>query len=105
VESAAVAGVVENYQERVFKRGGSGNVASFELEDAHGRVKAKLRGDRIDEFGHLLKGVDPLLVRGKVGVPMSDECFFRARFRAGGAPSRIATRSFAWTSAVTSTDC
>ena len=70
---AAVAGVVENYQERVFKRGGSGKVAFFELEDAHGRVKAKLRGDRIDEFGHLLKGGEPLLVRGKVSLPVSDE--------------------------------
>jgi len=70
---AAVAGVVENYQERVFKRGGSGKVAFFELEDAHGRVKAKLRGDRIDEFGHLLKGGEPLLVRGKVSMPVSDD--------------------------------
>jgi len=70
---AAVAGVVENYQERVFKRGGSGKAAFFELEDAHGRVKAKLRGDRIDEFGHLLKGGEPLLVRGKVSLPMSDD--------------------------------
>jgi DNA polymerase-3 subunit alpha len=70
---AAVAGVVENYQERVFKRGGSGKVAFFELEDAHGRVKAKLRGDRIDAFGHLLKGGEPLLVRGKVSLPVSDD--------------------------------
>jgi len=70
---AAVAGVVENYQERVFKRGGAGKAAFFEVEDAHGRVKAKLRGDRIDQFGHLLKGGEPLLIRGKVSLPASDE--------------------------------
>lgn len=70
----AVAGIVENYQERIFKKGGAGGKAAFfELEDVFGRVKAKLRGSRIDQVAHLLTGGEPLLVRGKVSFPMSDD--------------------------------
>jgi len=70
----AVAGVVENYQERIFKRGGSGaKAAFFEIEDVYGRVGAKLRGNRIDTYYHLLTGGEPVLVRAKVSFPMTDE--------------------------------
>jgi DNA polymerase-3 subunit alpha len=69
----AVAGVVENYQEKLFKKGTAGKAAFFEIEDVYGRVKAKLRGDRIDTYAHLLTGGEPVLVRGKVSFPMTDE--------------------------------
>ncbi len=69
----SVAGVVENYQERVFKKGSAGKAAFFEIEDVYGRVKAKLRGDRIDTYAHLLTGGEPVLVKGKVSFPMSDD--------------------------------
>lgn len=69
----SVAGVVENYQEKLFKKGAAGKAAFFELEDVYGRVKAKLRGDRIDTYSHLLTGGEPVLVRGKVSFPMTDE--------------------------------
>ncbi|HSC86219.1 MAG TPA: DNA polymerase III subunit alpha [Polyangiaceae bacterium] len=69
----AVAGMIENYQERLFKKGNAGKAAFFEVEDMHGRVKAKLRGDRIDTYAHLLQGGEPILVKGKVSFPQSDE--------------------------------
>jgi DNA polymerase-3 subunit alpha len=70
----SVAGVIENYQERIFKKGGAGGKAAFfELEDVYGRVKAKLRGNRIDDYAHFLTGGEPLLVRGKVSFPMTDD--------------------------------
>jgi DNA polymerase-3 subunit alpha len=68
-----VAGVVENYQERLFKKGAAGKAAFFEIEDVYGRVKAKLRGDRIDTYAHLLTAGEPVLVRGKVSFPVTDE--------------------------------
>ncbi len=69
----SVAGMVENYQERLFKKGSAGKAAFFDIEDMTGRVKAKLRGDRIDTYAHLLSGGEPVLVRGKVSFPMSEE--------------------------------
>lgn len=69
----SVAGIVENYQERLFKKGAAGKAAFFEIEDVYGRVKAKLRGNRIDTYAHLLTGGEPILVRGKVSFPMTDE--------------------------------
>ncbi len=69
----SVAGMVENYQERLFKGGAGGKAAFFEIEDVYGRVKAKLRGDRIDTYAHLLTGGEPVLVSGKVSFPMTDE--------------------------------
>ena len=68
-----VAGIVENYQEKLFKKGAAGKAAFFDIEDVHGRVKAKLRGDRIDTFGHLLRGGEPVMVKGKVSFPITDE--------------------------------
>lgn len=68
-----VAGIVENYQEKLFKKGAAGKAAFFDIEDVHGRVKAKLRGDRIDTFGHLLRGGEPVMVKGKVSFPVTDE--------------------------------
>jgi DNA polymerase-3 subunit alpha len=68
----SVAGMVENYQEKVFKSG-TGRAAFLELEDMYGRVKAKVRGDRIDTYAHLLTTGDPVLVSGKVSFPMTDE--------------------------------
>ncbi len=69
----SVTGMVENYQERLFKGGAGGKAAFFEVEDAFGRVKAKLRGDRIDTYSHLLTSGEPVLVSGKVSFPISDE--------------------------------
>jgi DNA polymerase-3 subunit alpha len=69
----SVAGMVEGYQERLFKGGAGGRAAFFELEDLVGRVKAKLRGDRIETYAHLLTGGDPVVVAGKVSFPMTDE--------------------------------
>ncbi|HVJ20747.1 MAG TPA: DNA polymerase III subunit alpha, partial [Polyangiaceae bacterium] len=68
-----VAGMVENYQERLFKGGAGGRAAFFEVEDMSGRVKAKLRGDRIDTYAHLLTGGESVLVSGKVSFPVTDE--------------------------------
>jgi DNA polymerase III subunit alpha len=68
-----VAGMVENYQERLFKGGSGGKAAFFEIEDMHGRVRAKLRSDRIERYGQLLTGEDPVLVTGKVSFPITDE--------------------------------
>ncbi len=68
-----VAGMVENYQEKLFKGGTGGKAAFFEMEDMSGRVKCKVRGDRIDTYGSLLTGGDPVLVSGKVSFPITDE--------------------------------
>jgi DNA polymerase III subunit alpha len=69
----SVAGMVENYQERIFKGGSGGRAAFFEIEDMVGRVKAKVRSDRIETYAHLLTGGQPLVVSGKVSFPMTDE--------------------------------
>ncbi|HEX2730658.1 MAG TPA: DNA polymerase III subunit alpha [Polyangiaceae bacterium] len=68
----SMAGIVESYQEKVFK-GGGGKAAFFELEDMTGRVKAKLRGDRVETYGHILTNGEPVLITGKVSFPMSEE--------------------------------
>jgi DNA polymerase-3 subunit alpha len=39
----------------------------------YGRVKAKLRGDRIETYAHLLTGPEPVIVSGKVSFPMTEE--------------------------------
>ena len=65
--------MVEGYQERLFKGGAGGRAAFFELEDMVGRVKAKVRGDRIETYAHLLTSGEPVLVTGKVSFPMTDE--------------------------------
>ncbi|HEY5955697.1 MAG TPA: DNA polymerase III subunit alpha, partial [Polyangiaceae bacterium] len=69
---ATVAGVVEDYQEKLFKSGG-GKAAFFVLEDLHGRVRAKVKEDRIELFGGLLRRGEPMLVSGKVSFPPSDD--------------------------------
>jgi DNA polymerase-3 subunit alpha len=68
-----VAGVVEGYQEKFFKGGSGGKAAFFEIEDLVGRVQAKVRGDRVDQFAPLLTRGDPVLVSGKVSFPITDE--------------------------------
>lgn len=68
----AIAGIVENYQEKVFKSG-TGKAAFLEIEDMYGRVHAKVRGDRIDTYSHLLTSGDPVLITGKVSFPMTEE--------------------------------
>jgi DNA polymerase-3 subunit alpha len=70
---ASVAGMVEGYQERLFKGGSGGRAAFFEIEDLVGRVKAKLRGDRIETYAHILTGGEPVVVSGKVSYPITDE--------------------------------
>jgi len=64
-----VAGVVENYRDRVFKNGG-GRVAFFELEDEIGRVDVKVAEKRIDACAPLLNAGEPVLIEGKVTFPM-----------------------------------
>ncbi|HVU05135.1 MAG TPA: DNA polymerase III subunit alpha [Polyangiaceae bacterium] len=68
-----VAGMVENYQERLFKGGSGGKAAFFEIEDMTGRVKAKVRSERIDMYGPMLSSGEPVLVTGKVSFPITDE--------------------------------
>ncbi len=68
----SVGGIVEGYQEKIFRSGG-GKAAFFELEDMTGRVRAKLRGDRCDTYGHILTSGEPVLATGKVSFPVSDE--------------------------------
>ena len=41
----------------------AGKAAFFEIEDMSGRVKAKLRGDRIDTYAPLLTSGEPVLVQ------------------------------------------
>jgi DNA polymerase-3 subunit alpha len=71
--AASVAGMVENYQERLFKGGSGGRAAFFEIEDQFGRVEAKVRGDRIDTYAPLLTCGEPVIVSGKVSFPMSED--------------------------------
>jgi DNA polymerase-3 subunit alpha len=71
--AVSVAGMVENYQERLFKGGTGGRAAFFEIEDQFGRVQAKVRGDRIDNYAHLLNGGEPVIVSGKVSFPMTED--------------------------------
>jgi DNA polymerase-3 subunit alpha len=71
--AVSVAGMVENYQERLFRGGAGGKAAFFEVEDVFGRVRAKLRGDRIELYAQLLTSSEPVLVAGKVSFPVSDE--------------------------------
>jgi DNA polymerase-3 subunit alpha len=56
----------------LFKGGAGGRAAFFEFEDMYGRVRAKLRGDKIDTFSFLLSTGDPVLVTGKVSFPMTE---------------------------------
>jgi DNA polymerase-3 subunit alpha len=65
--------MVENYQERLFRGGTGGKAAFFEVEDLSGRVRATLRGDRIETYGHLLREGEPVLVHAKVSFPVTDE--------------------------------
>lgn len=70
--AVTVAGIVEDYQEKLFKSGG-GKAAFFVLEDLHGRVRAKMKEDKIEAFSELLKGGLPVLVGGKVSFPPTDD--------------------------------
>jgi len=67
-----VAGMVENYEERMF-RGGEGKAAFFQLEDLNGRVRAKVRQDRIESFVQQLQCGEPVLVRGKISFPPTED--------------------------------
>ena len=69
---ARVAGMVENYQEKLF-RGSGTKAAFFTLEDLNGRISAKVRGDRIEECVTLLRSGTPVIVTGKVSYPQTDE--------------------------------
>jgi len=67
-----VGGIVEGYQEKVFRSGG-GKAAFFEIEDMSGRVRAKLRGDRLETYGPILTSGEAVMVTGKVSFPVTDE--------------------------------
>ncbi len=75
---ASLAGVIEGYQEKVFRgangaKGGGGKAAFFEIEDMRGRVRAKVRGDRVDLYSPVLTSGEPVFVTGKISFPMTDE--------------------------------
>jgi DNA polymerase-3 subunit alpha len=76
---ASVAGVIEGYQEKLFRagnggaKGSGGKAAFFEIEDMRGRVRAKVRGDRVDLFSPLLTSGEPVLVSGKISFPMTED--------------------------------
>lgn len=67
-----VAGMVENYQEKIFRSSGS-KAAFFSLEDLNGRIQAKVRGDKIEDCVALLRSGAPVIVTGKVSFPQTDE--------------------------------
>jgi len=67
-----VAGMVENYEEKIF-RSGEGKAAFFQLEDLNGRVRAKVRQDRIESFVQQLQCGEPVLVRGKISFPPTED--------------------------------
>jgi DNA polymerase-3 subunit alpha len=67
-----VAGVVENYRDRIFKNGG-GRVVFFELEDEVGRVDVKVAEKKIETFAPLLTAGEPVLVEAKVSFPLNAE--------------------------------
>jgi DNA polymerase-3 subunit alpha len=67
-----VAGVVENYRDKIFRNGG-GRVVFFELEDEVGRVDVKVPEKKIEQFAALLTAGEPVLVEGKVTFPMNAE--------------------------------
>jgi DNA polymerase-3 subunit alpha len=69
----SVVGMVEGYQEKFFRNGSGGKASFFEIEDLSGRVRAKLRGDRVDLLAPLITGGQPVIVTGKVSFPMSDD--------------------------------
>jgi DNA polymerase-3 subunit alpha len=71
--AVSVAGMVEDYQERLFKGGAGGKAAFFEIEDMFGRVRCKVRGDRIETYAHVLTSGEPVLLSGKVSFPVTDE--------------------------------
>jgi DNA polymerase III subunit alpha len=74
--TVSMAGMVEGYQEKRFKAVGGkpgGKAAFFELEDMVGRVQAKVRGDRVDQFSAVLGTGEPVLITGKVSFPFTDE--------------------------------
>ena len=70
--TVGVVGMVEGYREKIFRSSGA-KVAFFEVEDLEGRVFAKLRGDRIEHFGPLLRAGTPVFVTGKVSFPINDD--------------------------------
>jgi DNA polymerase-3 subunit alpha len=67
------AGIVEGYQEKRFKGSTGGKAAFFEIEDMRGRIKAKIRGDRLDTYASILTAGEPVLITGKISFPMTDE--------------------------------
>jgi len=69
---AKVAGMVENYQEKLFRSSGS-KAAFFSIEDLNGRIQAKVRGDKIEECVALLRSGTPVIVTGKVSFPQTEE--------------------------------
>jgi len=71
-EPVRVAGVIENYRERIFK-GGGGRIAFFELEDEMGRVEVKVSDKRVGDLSTLLQSGEPVVVQGKVNFPRGSE--------------------------------
>ena len=65
-----VAGMVEEYRQRVFK---GGRMAFFELEDEVGRIDVKVSDRRVDVVAELLKRGEPVVIEGKVSFPTLPE--------------------------------
>ncbi len=79
--AVSVAGMVEGYEEKRFRPNGNGGrnnaggskAAFFELEDMRGRVRAKVRGERVDMYAPLLTSGEPVFVSGKISFPITDD--------------------------------
>jgi DNA polymerase III subunit alpha len=67
-----VAGVVENYRDRIFKNGG-GRAGFFELEDEVGRVDVKIAEKKLDACAAVIASGEPVIVEGKITFPMTAE--------------------------------
>jgi DNA polymerase-3 subunit alpha len=65
-EEVVLAGVIENYREKVPKTGG--RMAFFVLEDRTGRVEAVVRSKQFDALAPRMKEGEAVLVRGRVRV-------------------------------------
>jgi len=74
-----LAGVVNDYQERVGKSSGQ-KYAFFKLEDQLGQIEFSVGAMKINDFREALTSGSPLLVRGTVDAPFGDEAI-RDRIR------------------------
>jgi DNA polymerase-3 subunit alpha len=70
-EKVTLAGMVMDLNERTTRAGK--RLAIFALEDLQGRVEIVAYSEKLDEFGDLLRGDDPVFVAGTVRVDDRDD--------------------------------